>query len=372
MSASTGTRTKALGLLSICLALVWAFIRVGPQTSTGISGDAARALLWPNPELDPLQSYTRTSPTGALVFKAIHIYSTSFYFWIHLVAALVALLLIAYWCYRSVDSDTNRFRAARISVLGPVAASVFISLGNYDPFTLIGVAALLFAWRRSSMPLLVIAGIYLGFQHFEQGIFAVLILGIGVLGMQSVLPEQLRGLRSPLWALLGVLGGKALLSLYFITVGINATAGRSAYITDSSWTRLAVKESINHFPTLLTSLFAGTWLVVILVLVMLRGRRDRVYLLLALALALFVSVITLAQTRVFVMTTVALLSVMIVIVLSRYSGPSTRMILIGAEALAWIVIPQHLYISPGQGAHILGTNALDYLIILVHQVPGLS
>jgi hypothetical protein len=40
--------------------------------------------------------------------------------------------------------------------------------------------------------------------------------------------------------------------------------------------------------------------------------------------------------------------------------------------LAWVIIPQHLYISPGQGAHILGTNALDYLIILVNQVPGLN
>lgn len=372
MSTIIGTRARILGLLSICLALIWAFIRVGPQTSTGISGDAARALLWPNPELDSLQSYTRTSPTGALIFKALHFYSTSFYFWMHLFAAVLALLLIAFWCYLSVNSDTNRFRAARISILGPVAASVFISLGNYDPFTLIGLAALLFAWRKSSITFLVLVGVFLGFQHFEQGVFAVLILGIGVVGLQSVLPERLQGLRSPLWALFGVIGGKALLSVYFVAVGINATAGRSAYITDSSWTRLALKESINHFPTLLTSLFAGTWLIVIFAIAMVTKRQGRVPLMFALGLALFVSVITLAQTRVFVMTTVALLSVMIVVVLSRYSGPTTRMVLIGSETLAWLIIPQHLYISPGQGAHILGTNALDYLIILIHQVPGLS
>ena len=372
MSHTGSTRVWVLGTLSIAGALIWSFARVGPQTSTGITADAGSALLWPNPDLDPLQSYTRTSPTGALIFKAIQIHTTSMYFWLHLITAVIALLLMAWWCFRNVDSKINRFRAARVSLLGPVAASVFVSLGNYDPFTLIGIAALLFAWRSSSRMFLVLAGGYLGFQHFEQGFFAVLVLGLGVLGLKSLLPERLQGLRTPLWALIGVIAGKALLSIYFVVVGISATAGRGAYITDSSWTRLAIKESINHFPTLMTSLFAGTWLVVILVLVLATRNRDRGLILFGLTIALFVSVITLAQTRVFVMTSVALLSVMIVTVLSRYATPGTRMILIGTEAMAWIIIPQHLYISPGQGAHILDTSALDYFIILVQQVPGLN
>jgi len=230
------------------------------------------------------------------------------------------------------------------------------------------VAALLFAWRKSSPQLLLVAGTYLGFQHFEQGTFAALILSIGVIALRGILPESLMGLRTPAWALLGVALGKILLSSYLLVAGINPTQGRAAYITDSTWTRLALKESLNDWPTLLTTLFAGAWIIVIVTFMLLKRRRDQAVLALSLILGLAVAVITLAQTRVFVMTTLALLSVMIVVVFSNSAIINSARAVLGIEIVLWVIVLQHLYISPNFGAHIMPTNALDYGIMFVQQV----
>ena len=359
------------GIGGVLAALVWAFVRVGPQTSTDVPSDVARALAWPNPGLDELQSYNRTSPLGPLLFQLLPTQSPASYLALHAAALLVALALIALWVFLAVP-DAQRFRGARLVILGPVVASAFVSIGNYDPFTLLGVAALLYAWRFGRRVALVAAGILLGFQHFEQGFIAVVAMAIIVVALGRSLPPTLQGRCQPIWALIGVVGGKVLLSLVFLMQGIDPFEGRSAYITDLTILREALTTSVNHFPTLLMSMFAGLWVVMALVFF----RQDRItsqlLILLALVGPFLVAVSTLAQTRVFVMVTLPLLAIVIAVALNDRVLTSTPAVILAAEAAAWLLVPQHLYVSPGAGAQIMDTNALDYVIMLVNQLTGLS
>jgi hypothetical protein len=365
-------RRRFWNLFALLVACAWAILRIGPQTSTDIAGDAHRAFGWPNPSLDALQAYTRTSPIGPLIYQLFDHESTLLYVALHLLVAIVGIGLIALWASISVESVDQRWRAGRLVVLSPVVASVFVSVGNYDPFTLLGLALLLWAWRFSNRWLIVFSGVYLGFQHFEQSLIAVLSFSIAVVGLKELLPSGLANRRTPLYALAGVILGKLLLSVVLVGLGISATQGRSAYVTDQSWVRLAILESVNHFPVLLMSLFAGLWVIIVLCFTLTSNRRQRMLLMLAILIPFLGCIITLAQTRVFVMTALPLTALAIVVCLSHKWNSTGLKFLLVAEAAAWLVVPQHLYISPGFGAHIFPTNALDYSIMFVQQLVGLK
>jgi len=126
MHLQRSAASRVLGYLSVIAALVWAFIRVGSQTSVSITSDANRAWSWPDPGLNSLEAYTRTSPVGSIAYKALHVHTEQAYFWLHAIAAIVAILLLAYWCSSTVSNEKVTFVAARVSILGPVTASVSI------------------------------------------------------------------------------------------------------------------------------------------------------------------------------------------------------------------------------------------------------
>ena len=199
--SSRGVR-QAGELASIALALVWAFVRVGPQTTSDIVGDATRALGWPNPDASALQSYNRTSPLGPLLFKALPMHTTGAYLALYAMAFLLAMALLAAWLYLAVPR-TQGSRAVRLIILGPAVAAIFVSMGNYDPFTFLCIALVLFAWRYGGRVALISAGVLLGCQHFEQGFVALVALSLAVMATESLLPENLRNRRQPLWALIG-------------------------------------------------------------------------------------------------------------------------------------------------------------------------
>jgi len=366
-------RAALLGMLALVVAVIWAVTRVGPQTTSDLAADSARALDWPNPGLDGLQAYNRTSPVGPLLLRLIPGADETTYFVLHLVAAFIAVGLIAAWP-AFLAAPGQRLRAARLMILGPVTASVFISIGNYDPFTLIGLGLFLFAWssgKSYSRFLMVATGVYLGFQHFEQTLFAVIAMSIGVLALRSRLPESLAGKPTPAWGIPGVLLGKVILSLVFVLQGIDPLEGRGAYIADEGLLREALVASVNHFPVLLMSLFAGLWVVAGLAFFRVPDFRSRLLLLASAAIPFVVAVSTLAQTRVFIMAMLPLVAVMVVVVLSDQKLLAIPAVLFTVELLAWVSVPQNLYVSPGNGARIMDTNALDYVIMLGSRVGSL-
>jgi len=104
--------------------------------------------------------------------------------------ACLAIALMCVWVSTSIDLRMQRARGARLMLLTPMTAILFLSIGSYDPYTVIGFALGLFAWRRNSLPLMTLAGAYMGFQHFEQSLVAVTAVGLLTTGLAGGFPPS--------------------------------------------------------------------------------------------------------------------------------------------------------------------------------------
>jgi len=308
---------------------------------------------------------------GPIIFKLSGSDSPLVYLVIHLVAGLVAIGILSLWAYRSVSQLENRYRAVRLVFLAPVTGMVFLSLGNYDPFTVLGFGVALFAWWRSSRLGMMLTGLYLGIAHFEQALVGVVGWSLAAVALAPMLGAR-SPRRNPAWTGLGVIGGKVLLSLYFLSQSIDPAEGRGAYFLDVTWPRMAITASINHFPVLLISVFAGLWAAALYVFFRLTERKSQLLLVASLVLPTFASVTTLAQSRVFVMTTLPIAMLVIAAVLSDEQLVSNRPMLFTIEGIAWVIVPFHLYVSTttGQGL-ITTTNTLDFSIMFVQRLLNL-
>lgn len=356
-----------LGVSLAVAATFWALYRSGPRIP--FPGAWYTGEKWPYPSLDELQAYKRTSPSGYILAEWLGIDNSPWLITYYFVASVIAALLIALWVWFELKGFPQRARGFRIAILSPLAGILMVTMGGYDPFTVFGIAFALVAWSFNSRIALFVAGIYMGFQHFEQSIFVVLAWALAVVALKGHLPERWVGRSSPLWILPGVLVGKLCLSILLSFIGTNAAEGRSFWILSSEWLSLAIVGSINFGPILLYSFFAGTWAVVILVLGLPSSVKTRVLLFLAFALPMAIAIITLDHTRVFVMTTIPLVAISIVVVLSseRYSRQRSLMFL--TECLAWILVPVSIQ---GTVTNVDSTNPLDMTIIFVRQILGIS
>jgi len=304
---------------------------------------------------------------GPILFKVSGSESPLVYLGIHIAAGLVAIALLSWWAHQAVAQPTNGVRAIRLVLLAPVTGMIFLSLGNYDPFTVIGVAAALIAWWRSSRLGMVVAGTYLGIAHFEQALVAVIAWSIAAVALHSRLNPSIRW--NPIWTSAGVIAGKALLSLYFLIQGIDPSEGRGAYFLDFTWPRMAIVSSINHLPVLLLSVFAGLWAIALYVFFRLPSNTSRLLLVASLLLPAIASTTTLAQSRVFVMTTLPIAMVLIVAALSDKDLLENRPMILTLEGIAWLIVPFHLYVSTTTGRGLITTtNTLDFAIMFFGRV----
>ena len=308
---------------------------------------------------------------GPILYKLTGSESTGVYISIHLLGIFLAITLISFWIYSHTTLKTNKARGIRFMVLGPVVGMLFISIGNYDPFTVIGFAFALFAWQKNSRAGLISSGLYLGFQHFEQGFVAIIAWSIAAVALND-LPPLHSTKWNPIWALPGVIAGKLILSGIFALSGISSTEGRVAFFTDLSWPRMAVTASINHFPVLLLSIFAGLWVIAGYAFFLTTTNRNKFLLILALAFPALTSVATLAQSRVFVMTTFPLIATLLLVVLCDKTLSAQPAVLRSFELIVWVVVPLHLYVTTTSGKGLLTTtNSLDFLIMLINRTFSL-
>jgi hypothetical protein len=224
----------------------------------------------------------------------------------------------------------------------------------------------LFAWRRNSKLLMAAAGAYLGIQHFEQAVVAILVWTLAVMALRGDSAYPARTRISPLWAYPGVIAGKVVLFAALSLTGVDASEGRLFWLQSSEWLRRAISGAVGFAPVFALSLFAGLWVIVVLAFVLTPARRSRLLLGASLAIAILFSVITLDHTRVFVMVSIPLISVLIVSVLSNDRATSQPHLLLVAEAMAWIVVPMTLqgtdtvYVDP--------MNFLDQGIMFIQQL----
>jgi hypothetical protein len=356
-------------ILGVTVAFAWALVRVAPQLLPDPDDRLAEAIAWPNPDFGPVQAYTRSSPLSALVAKASQISSVQTWIWMHVVVIVLATALLSLWAYRNTTALDQKRRAARLAVLIPILGSVFVTIGNYDAFTLLALSLALFGWSSGKPLLAVAAGVVFGFQHFEQAVVACIALAIAAYALRERLSSGKRGAVSALWLLGGVLVGKLVLILTLVGLGVDPFEGRAVYMTKDVVSS-AVKNSIDFGPTLLMSWFCGFWVIVVLAFFLVKSNRNRMLLALSLLLPAFMAVITLSQTRVFGLMTTLLLMVLIVTVLSSADYLANGRVLVVAEVMAWIIVPLHLDMSLEHGIVIYGSQAFSNSYVLFHLLIG--
>ncbi len=361
-----------LGAISgIALAVGWAVFRSGTDTVFQLHTDALRAANWPNPDLPSEEAYTRMSVIGPWLYKLIGGDSDVKYLALSVGAAMASVILLSLWCAINVPLK-QRLRAVRLVILAPVVAMMATQIGNYDPFTVLGIGCLLFAWSSGKKVLLLAAGIYLGLQHFEQSVMGILVLGSVVLFAQDWLPPKLRGLPSPFWALAGVVIGKLGLSLVLILNQVSFTDGRASWISDPELLRISIVGSINFLPALLMSFFAGAWAIVLISGASGMQRSAQIIGLVTISVTAIIAVITLDHTRVFVLMTLPLLTVVTVGLLNRWPKDLSTKTVYLVEAFAWLIVPVALYTSPDGPTFLKDLNVADHFLMMSHFALNMS
>jgi hypothetical protein len=355
-------------LIAAVAATIWAVIRVGPRIP--FPGAWYTGEQWPYPSLDELQAYKRTSPVGYLMAEFLGLDQSPLLVAFYFSAALAVSLLLALWVWRELNGSNQQNRGFRIAILAPVSGVLFLTLGGYDPFTALGWAFALFAWSANSRVLLAAAGLYLGFQHFEQSALMSVSLTLAVVALRNSGSGTWSGRYSPIWLLPGIIGGKLLLTVALMFQGVEPLDGRGFWVASSEWLSLAVIGSVNFGPIFVYSLFAGVWAIVILAFLIVDGSRNRILFALSLAIPVFISIVTLDHTRVFVMMTVPLVAILIVYVLSSPKVAAFSPLPILIETLAWIMVP--VTIQGTSTVYVDSLNFLDINIIFFRQLLGVT
>ena len=356
-----------LSKILIVLSGLWAIGRVGLSTIPGISSAADNAFGWPFNELSQYSAFSATSPLGSIFFTAIGRNDPRVFLGVHIVAVVVALVAILWWV-KLMTPRSTRLMAFRLVILSPWVALLLIFLGSYDPFTVIAFALLLLAWKTNNSLLVLLAGALVGFQHFEQSVFAVTAAFLVATALKDRLPIGYLSLRKFVFTLSGMVLGKLSLTL-ILTFGSSSGAfGRSAFWS-AEWIRISLVTSVNFWAVLLLSLFAGSWGLVVFMGLSVQ-RREQLFLLTAFFVCLLPAVITLDHTRVFVMSSLMALSIMTV-AFARSSDSIGSKEYIYVEALAWLILPLTVWVGMDATPYLHNVGSLDQLIIFYNQVVNL-
>ncbi len=366
MSAVKSSNGRALAILLTVAAAVWAVLRVGINTIPDLPQAAATAALWPQEHLADTSSFIRNSPIGQILYRVIGSSGPREFLILHVVAGIAALVLWIAWVSRSVPTQ-QRTRAARLALLTPLLALIVSFFGSYDPFTVLGFGALLFAWTMQSRVFLIIAGCYLGFQHFEQSCVAVVALMLAAAALSSSLPRKFESWRKLFWALGGIFIGKLVLSgVLYSTVG-NSVFGRDAYGT-SSWLHIGLVSGTNFLPIFVYSLFASSWALVLSIFLEV-NRRAKFQLVLSFLVCLVPAYLAIDHTRVFVLTSAPAIALLIVATIWKlHDQPAIRLTLV--EVIAWVCVPVIFWTGMDGRPYLQHTGWIDLFIMFGQQWNG--
>lgn len=342
----------------ILVAFIWAIVRSGATVSPGLADAHNAAVIWPKIPGGEFSSFYADSAWGIVLFRMLGLESEREFLLLAASSAVSAVLALAVWAAWAAPKGLKT-RAVRLMLLAPLPAVLFNWLGFYDGYTALAWAVVLWAWASGSRLLLAVAGVFLGLQHFEQGLLGILGITLMWIAARNDLRAPLKVL-APTWSLLGLVAGKAIL---MTTLAVNGSelSGRTSGV--SAYYREWIITAINTGPILLWSLFAGSW--AILIAWWLRESRVRNHLLLAVALSIAAGTMLLSgdRPRVFIMITAPLLLLLTVALLAR--NDLSRKTWLGIETLVWVGPPVALW-----GAVVVNANALDHLIMTLRSLTG--
>lgn len=367
MEAQSKINFSLITKILVVLSGLWAIGRVGVSTIPGLSSAADNAFGWPFNELTQYSAFSATSPVGSIVFTLMGRNDPRVFLGMHVVAVVVAVAVMLWWV-KLLTPRTTRLMALRLVFLSPWVALLLIFLGSYDPFTVIGFGLLLLALKTNKSILVLLAGLLLGFQHFEQSVFAVIAAFLTAIALRERLPIGYLQLRKFVFTFIGLILGKLLLTLILTLSSSSGAFGRSAFWS-AEWIRMSLVTSVNFWSVLLLSLFAGSWGLVVVTGLSVQ-RRQQFTLFVAFLTCLVPALITLDHTRVFVMSSLMALSI-ITVAFARSSNSIRPKEFIYVEALAWLIVPITVWVSMDATPYLHPVGSLDQLIIFYNQVLNL-
>ena len=366
MNTSVSSRAKKLAAILLTItASIWAVLRIGPSTLPDLGSFVQRIGGWRDSNLPSDIEYIRENIPYQVLYEALGSHGVSGYFIQWAITSSIAMVGLAFW-YADSAGEKRRLMGVRLALLSPIVAIFIGFIGSYDSLTVVGVVGLLWGWRLNSRILVVVSSAFLGFHHWGQALPMTIALLITSFALSKGSPWFDHG-KSLLWSPFGVLLGKglSLLTLWLVT---GSPSGSRLGATQSSVVYDTLVTSVNHFPILLYSLFAGSWIIVLMVLSRL-ATRSKYLLILAVGLCFILAVAITDQTRVFILLSLPSLALM-----TRWlmSNPSTsRSDLIVVEASAWLLTPVLLWTNSLGRGELQYTGALDQLIMFTQSLPKL-
>lgn len=347
--------TLLIGLTSVAFAGIWAFLRAGPAVTPSLNDLIQAANNWPKALPDDRLQYLSESPIGHLLFLGAGFESSHQYLLLSVIAIFAFIALTLLWMYRIVG--LSGFRPARLFLLSPIIAVLFNWIGQYDAFTMLAWCLFLFAWASPSKLLLILSGVILGFQHFEQSILGLTALALIYPLTKTQLPNSLSR-NNPSWAFIGIIMGKLLLGA-LVESSSSVISGRSSWVNEfiKEWTIIAVSVG----PTLLWSLFAGSWAVVIAYILKISNNKNYLFLIASLGIGVFAMLLSGDRPRVFAIVMAPTLIVITSALLRSTTTTKTEFRIV--ESMVWIGVPIFLW-----GADVVYTDALSQTVMTVNAI----
>ena len=350
--------------ISIAAAAVWAVLRsgAGALPPSDLATLATVAQSWPRSSSGPLPDNYVNNPLAQLLAQLVNATTPSQFLLMHTVVVVIAISGLGLWAFSSARGPA-RAQATRLVLLAPIVAVLLTWMGFYDPFTVVCWLVALFAWRSGWRWAMVLGGVLLGFQHFEQaaaGAAAWILLWLALRSDESFARH-----RNPTWVLLGVPLGKLLLVVVLSSADVGGSGSRIEWLVNPTLLRQAVASALNTGPLLLWSLFAGFWVVVAYVWLVMADRRQQVLMAAAVAIPLLLTVVTLDRPRVFAMTSIPVVLMLAVLFANRMSTLADRRLKLALESVLWLATPLIFW-----GDELFNLGAVDRLIVYVGQVTG--
>jgi hypothetical protein len=320
-------------------AIVWILFRTGVRPFVALDVEVFWGSVWPyEPPDGPEPGYTWGSPSGFALYQLLRFAGATgrnAYLLEQVFVICLGILVLLLFLRRELDR-ASAWTATRWLILGSLGAVLIHWLGIYDSFTFFFWALFLLAWSHQAKIPILITSLLLGFQHFNQALIGLIAFFATLLILdRSKYPD---GKRLLAISLAGVFLGKALqLALYWKVETSIASASFSRELMHLSLNRLQgeLLATFSQFPAILWSLFAGLWVLVFLMLQKLQNRQRLQILFIFLGI-FSVSAIAGDKTRVFVMISIPMMTLLVITFLKSRPSLETRWLI---EATVWITYP---------------------------------
>ena len=319
---------------------------VGPIPYISILPTVSKA--WPESALPASQDYLLNSPVGLLVFKSLRSNSPVAYLLMCLFFIGLGFFLL-YRYFMKTSPAPLAGSLVRIFMLSELGYVLLRWTGSYDAFTFVFWMLLLIGLKNKQWVIVFLSSTMLGFNHFEQTIVGV----IGIFLAYQFLGSLKEKAPTMGIVLFGTISGKLAL-LGFLTP--SELAGRNSWLTIENF-RAGAIEIISNFGYFLWSVFSVVWIIVYIIFKHNSWKKLSTPFAFFI-LAFIVSTLTRDHTRVFVLTTLPCL--LLLIDSKVKTGELKELDIYKVELVSWIIPPLILW----EGTWIFPYNYIEHLLKL--------